>query len=297
MITNITKDLKVPGIYKITYDNGKIYIGQALNIWSRAHEHNSKNRYPCDQALKRHKATIEILETVNDITELDQVESKWILFYNSTNKEIGYNIIAEGNASGKHGVNNCNAAFSKEELHEIQNLLLHNTEISISEIAHRYNVNAMTIIRISKGYSYFDPNLSYPLRNNNHDSQKKGWQDYFSSEDEIYLLKDDLKYRWDLSIETDLAVKYNIPLKLVRDINLGRRFEDYGEYSYPIRQKNVRNNKNFSYQDVLDILYDLRYTSMPATQIAKKYNIHRDTVAAINKGLTYYIKDYDYPAR
>ena len=30
MITNITEKLKVCGVYKITYDNGKIYIGQAL---------------------------------------------------------------------------------------------------------------------------------------------------------------------------------------------------------------------------------------------------------------------------
>ena len=67
MIINITNELKLPGIYKINYDNGKIYIGQAISIWSRAHEHNSKNRYPCDKALKKHKANIEVLEKVNDI--------------------------------------------------------------------------------------------------------------------------------------------------------------------------------------------------------------------------------------
>ena len=43
MITNINENLKVCGVYKINYDNGKIYIGQALSIWSRANEHNSKN--------------------------------------------------------------------------------------------------------------------------------------------------------------------------------------------------------------------------------------------------------------
>ena len=60
MITNISDKLKVCGIYKINYDNGKIYIGQALSIWSRANEHNSKNIQPCDKALKKHQATIEI---------------------------------------------------------------------------------------------------------------------------------------------------------------------------------------------------------------------------------------------
>ena len=43
MITNINENLKVCGIYKLNYDNGKIYIGQALSIYSRALEHNSKN--------------------------------------------------------------------------------------------------------------------------------------------------------------------------------------------------------------------------------------------------------------
>ena len=43
MITNINETLKVCGIYKLNYDNGKIYIGQALSIWKRTHKHNEKN--------------------------------------------------------------------------------------------------------------------------------------------------------------------------------------------------------------------------------------------------------------
>ena len=102
MITNINDDLKVCGIYKINYDNGKIYIGQALSIWSRANEHNSKNIQICDRALKMHSATIEILEIVSDVLQLDEIESKWINYYNATDKNIGYNILKNGNASGKN---------------------------------------------------------------------------------------------------------------------------------------------------------------------------------------------------
>ena len=46
MINNISNELKKCGIYKINYSNGKIYIGQQLSIWKRAHEHNEKNKYP-----------------------------------------------------------------------------------------------------------------------------------------------------------------------------------------------------------------------------------------------------------
>ena len=81
MITNINNNLKVCGIYKINYDNGKIYIGQALSIWSRANEHNSKNTQVCDKALKSHSATIEILEIVSDVLQLDEIENKWINYY------------------------------------------------------------------------------------------------------------------------------------------------------------------------------------------------------------------------
>lgn len=298
MIINITNHLKVPGIYKLTYDNGKIYIGQAISIWTRAHEHNNKNRYPCDKALKKHEAYIEVLEIVTDITQLDTIEAKWISKYDATNKKIGYNILSEGNASGKSGIANCNAAFNAEEIQEIYDLLLNHTELSYIDIANRYSVSQDTILKICKGYTYYNANLIYPLREHNHDANKKNeLSDYFDNEEDIYLLKEDLRYRWDLNIEPDLIQKYNLPVKVLRDINQGRKFQNYGEYSYPIRQKNIRNNNNFTYDMVLKILFDLRYSKLPNTKIAEKYNIHRNTVAAINSGKTYYIKDYDYPAR
>lgn len=298
MITNINESLKVCGIYKITYDNGKIYIGQALSIWARAHEHNSKSIQICDKALKKHSATIEVLEIVSDILLLDEIESKWIYFYNATNKEIGYNILTNGNTSGKRGVENCNSSFNEFQLNEIINLLINNTELSYKDIANIYGVNQHTIFNISQGYTYFNPNLTYPLRKNNHNSTKKNkFSDYFDNEDKLLELKDDLYYRWDLEIETDLTKKYNIPLKIIRSINQGNLFKEIGNYNYPIRNKNIRNNQNFTIEDVLNILSELRNSSKSMTDIGIKYNIHRDTVSKINQGKSYIIKNYDYPAR
>ena len=298
MITNINENLKVCGVYKINYDNGKIYIGQALSIWSRANEHNSKNIQLCDKALKKHSATIEILEEVSDVLQLDNIESKWIEYYDATNKEIGYNILKDGNVSGKRSIENCNAVFNQEQLNEVVNLLINNTKLSYKDIASIYNVSQDTILNISKGYTYFNPDLSYPLRKYNHDSNKKNEiTDYFKNEKDLLALKDDLYYRWDLSIETDLINKYNIPLKIIRDINQGRLFDDFGDYTYPIRNKNIRNNQNFTIENVLNILSDLRNTSKSMSEIGIKYNIHRDTVSKINKGKSYIIKNYDYPAR
>lgn len=284
MINNISNDLKKCGIYKINYDNGKIYIGQALSIWKRAHEHNEKSVYPCDLALKKYNANIEILEEVEDVLILDEKETYWINFFDATNKEKGYNICNKGNTSGKRGCENFNASFNEEELQEIINLLINHSELSYKDIASRYNVHPVTILNISNGYSYFNKNLLYPLRRNNHDSAKKTFNDYFKDENELIALKEDLLYRWDLSIEKDLINKYNIPLKIIREINSGEKFKDIGNFEYPIRKKNIRNNKNFSIIDIQNILNDLRYTKKSMIAIGATYNIHRDLVSKINKG-------------
>ena len=298
MITNISDNLKICGIYKITYDNGKIYIGQALSIWSRAHEHNSKNIQICDKALKNHNATIEILEQVNDILSLDEIEDKWIEYYKATDRNIGYNILKHGNASGKRGIENCNASITAKQFEEIIELLINHTELSYQNIADKYNISVDTILKISKGYTYFNPNLNYPLRTLNHDSIKKDKIiDYFSNEEELLQLKDDLYYRWDLEIEKDLLKQYNIPLKILREINNGKKFQEIGNYNYPIRAKNIRNNHNFTPDDIKNILSDLRNTQESMTNIGLKYKINRSTVSKINKGEAYIIKEYDYPAR
>ena len=252
----------------------------------------------CDKALKKHSATVEILEIVSDILLLDEIESKWINYYNATNKEIGYNILKDGNASGKRGIDNCNAIFNQTQLDEIIDLLINNTKLSYKDIAKLYGVSQDTILRISLGYSYFNSNLYYPLRKNNHDAARKDEVlDYFENEEKLLELKEDLCYRWDLKIENDLVEKYNIPLKILRKINQGDIFQDIGNYKYPIRNKNVRNNHNFTTNDVINILTDLRNTSQSMSDIGIKYNIHRNTVSKINKGESYIIKNYDYPAR
>ena len=86
-------------------------------------------------------------------------------------------------------------------------------------------------------------------------------------------------------------------MKIIRNINQGHLFETIGNYQYPIRNKNIRNNQNFTINDVLNILSDLRNTSKSMSDIGIKYNIHRNTVSKINRGEAYIIKNYDYPAR
>lgn len=308
MITNLeTIPSRLQGIYKINYSNGKVYIGQAQDIRKRGFEHNSRARnvstsskkiFPCDLALCKYDAELEILEKNILLTKLDDRETYWINFYNSTNKNIGYNILTSGDASFRRGVNNLNALFSQQELDEIINLLINNRELSYVDIGKRYNCSPKLIGDIARGQTYIQEELQYPLRFQDHQSQRKNQVlNYFTSEEELLNLKDDLKFRWDLGIETDLVIKYSIPLKILRGINQGKIFQEYGNYNYPIRLKNVRNNANLTIEDVQQILQLLRNSFQSMKDIGLIYHLDRNTISRINLGQAYIIKDYDYPAR
>lgn len=105
---------KVCGIYKITFPNGKVYIGQSNNIRRRMYEHNNINKNKhlsycpvCDKAIikygKIHKITI--LEECSE-SELDHKEQYWITYFSSNQKDTGYNIESGGKRDG-HNSNRC----------------------------------------------------------------------------------------------------------------------------------------------------------------------------------------------
>lgn len=304
------KNKVISGIYKINYPNGKAYIGQAKNIYKRLVEHNNYAKYGhgnreillCEQKLNEYNCLIEdfdLLEEINDFSLLDVKEAYWINYYKTYIKDgNGYNLTKGGNASGKSGVEHSNAIFTEETLKEVVNLLQNHTELSLIDIANKYGVEQNTILRISTGKSYINPKLNYPLRHNNHDSQRKDkLNDYGLDENTIIQLKEDILYRWDLTIEIDIPKKWNIPKEIIRDINHGKKFSEYGNFTYPIRGKNVRNKNNLTIQDVKNILNDLKNSKMTMSEIGEKYNFGRAAIRNINNGITYIIKDYNYPAR
>lgn len=90
------KRLKIGIIYKITYPNGKIYIGQdrtndinyfgSADSFTIAKDFNGRQR-------KSFVIQKDILEELKDCTvqELNQCERKHISLHNSMNQAIGYN--------------------------------------------------------------------------------------------------------------------------------------------------------------------------------------------------------------
>lgn len=95
---------KICGIYKITNTlNGKVYIGQSINVQERFYEHKRKlrlqqhfNKY-LQNAYNKHGEyfEFEVIEEC-DVSDLDKREMYWIGYYHSDNKQNGYNIMAGG---------------------------------------------------------------------------------------------------------------------------------------------------------------------------------------------------------
>ena len=112
-------------IYKINYPNGKIYIGCTIDLKRRMKEHNFNSHQklqPCDLAIQKYgKITkIEVIEFINDLALLEEREKYWIKYYNSNNKEIGYNLTPGGDSSTQFGIDNPKAVFTNDEVLDIR---------------------------------------------------------------------------------------------------------------------------------------------------------------------------------
>lgn len=94
-------------IYKYTYPNGKVYIGQTqISVRERHYQHMSASKDPkrrtiCEVAIAKYgEPKLETIETIevadNEVTKLvgllNEAEKKWITEYDSTNRTKGYNI-------------------------------------------------------------------------------------------------------------------------------------------------------------------------------------------------------------
>lgn len=241
---------------------------------------------------------MEILQDNVPLNKLDEAEYYWINFYGSTNRDVGYNILNYGNVSGRRGVENCNAIFqSQDDLNEILDLLKNHLELSYLDIANKYNIHPSTIYKINYGITYKQDNVKYPIRINDKKifARKDSVLDYFQSLNDLILFKEDLKYRWDLSLENDIPKKWSLPLNICRQINHGEKFAEYGNFTYPIRNKS---NTSKTQGQIMHILQELRDSNKSMTDIGKENgNLHRNTISKINLGINYPVKDYDYPAR
>lgn len=133
-------------IYKIYNDiNDKIYIGQTIrDIQDRFNEHLRTSFYPSECNSKLHRAIVKygrehfFVEQVEEVSlsELDGRERYWIKYYNSTDKEKGYNITIGGSGVIEPGI----------KLHVVENsIVFESKELAARLIAKQLGYGATYI--------------------------------------------------------------------------------------------------------------------------------------------------------
>lgn len=168
------------GIYKFeNKTNGKIYIGQSINIEKRLKEHinNSQNSNTKDYSTKFYRAirkygikdfTFEIIEEVSK-EKLNEREAYWVASYNSYKN--GYNSNQGGERVTENQENHPMAKLSNIQALEIKETLK-NTRTSQYEIASKYNITQSEISQINQGVRWSSLGVyNYPIRK---DEKAKG---------------------------------------------------------------------------------------------------------------------------
>lgn len=145
------------GIYKITNKiNGKIYIGQSVNIERRWRDHKKANAdYPIHKAFKKYgieNFDFEVLEEC-PIRELNQKEQKYIIHFNSLVPN-GYNIIF----GSIHQIK-----LTPDRINEIIEMLKE-TLLNSEDIGEIFGVSGRTVRAINSGESWKSDNYTYPIR-------------------------------------------------------------------------------------------------------------------------------------
>ena len=165
------------GIYKITnLKNGKVYIGQSVNIEHRWTQHRNRPFNPLSgqydsyfyRTIRKYgleNFSFEVIEQCSK-EELDAKEKYWIAYYNSNLPDFGYNL-TDGGETATH------SKLTPQQVTEIINLLM-NSDLSQEEIAHQYDMSQRLISAINLGQVWVKENITYPIRskNSNHKKEK-----------------------------------------------------------------------------------------------------------------------------
>lgn len=286
------------GVYKITFPNNKNYIGISNHIYRRILEHNTsfKNNLPIERAIKKYGKIVEfdILEEIpaTNRVYMREREKYWIRLYNSNKKEFGYNV-SEGGDGADIGSNNSQAKLTEEQFQKVYRDLL-DSELSLQEIAVKYEMHLSSISRLNNGHSYFHSEIKYPIRITK--PKIAGINSYnskFSQEDinSIYgLLKENV-----LSIK-DIAKHFNVDASVIRNINNGKTYVNK-DLKYPLREF-ITGKRKLSNEQAIEIIKEIKNNPKESlASIGRRFNISRRTMSSINCGATYKQDNEKYPIR
>lgn len=295
----------ISGIYKITFDNNKIYIGRTNSLRRRMIEHVGKDvrehpELPISKAIKKHKIIdISMLEEIpaEDVEKQKEREQYWIARYNSfLDKTVGYNSSIGGDGAD-FGIYNQSASIkSQDALDTVIDLLL-NTNLTYEEICEKIGISNRNIIRgINSGTHYYNNQLDYPLRKKDikrtelENKQSKFYNNQQLLLDIIEALKNPM-----LSLE-EISQIYDTSISTISLINTGKKYKLDG-ITYPIRYKNQSRLKLFSNEELIKIKEMLLNRKYTMADIGQTFNVDRKVISDINIGKRQKQSDWNYPIR
>ena len=150
------------GIYKIeNLINHKIYIGQSIHIEKRWQEHcqNSTDSLISKAIHKygKNNFSFQIIEEVEDILLLNNLETKYIEYFNSLVPN-GYNIVLIDD-NQHHQFNKYSYEIFEKIVDDIKN-----STLTFQEISQKYELDISMIYYLNRGDFHTIPNEIYPLR-------------------------------------------------------------------------------------------------------------------------------------
>ena len=156
--------MPIVGIYKIeNLKNGKIYIGQSVNIEKRFKEHLRCGNYDDSQLIDsaiqdigKENFSFQIIKQCS-LKELDEQEKYFINYYNCIFPN-GYNKTNGGSSNFQMFLK-----YSPDILLEIIQDIK-NTQLSFKEISVKYNLDLSMIYYLNRGEYHYQENEKYPLR-------------------------------------------------------------------------------------------------------------------------------------
>lgn len=279
-------------IYIIKNDiNTKVYIGQSLNTEKRFKTHCKKNKDNSliDKAIQKHGREhfwYEILES--QIENYNEREKYWIKYYNSLTP-FGYNILEGGEEPPRYsGDKHPSTKISDKDVKLLKDDLA-KTQISLSQLAKKYNISKKQVLRINQGISRASLDEIYPIR-------KKPNVNGKLTENDIDSIIDLLKFTY--RFNGDIAREYGVSPKTINEINKGI-IHHRNNISYPIRNWKSSGVILFTYEQVTEIIDALLNTNKSINSIAKRYNVSFNSIANINRGTSkkYYREGLSYPLR
>lgn len=291
-ISEINK--KIIGIYKINFPNKKSYIGLSNDIKRRIGEHFYKNSHlPCHKAIRKYFSSIEeidfdILEEIEeeDYILLSQREKYWINYFDTCNKEKGYNLTKGGIALLT--TENPFAKFNEDEINQIYALLQSgHTNVEIGKV---FNCHPDTIGHVNTGKTYYNPDFDYPLRKET--IHKKDFEAVNSITEKQYNQIVEYLLNTNIPIST-VAKLTQVNISTCHRINQGKIHQN-NFFSYPLRKSTKH---KVTSEEVKEIIELLKLGEFSITYIATLYRCSRDTISDINNGKRHQIEGEIYPIR